>query len=153
MIRKILLIPIIASIVFIFGCKGSSDSCCSITPPSTGTGTDAPVLTSPGSRIAINNDLSFTYAFDKKPALGTAILKIQVFDKSGKQVSDLAITGDSGMPSMKGHHDSGDVAFQKNRKGDYLMPVQIVMPGDWAVRVKIAKDGAHIYTGLIRFDV
>ena len=30
---------------------------------------------------------------------------------------------------MSGAHDSGEVPFKLNRKGDYLLPVNIVMPG------------------------
>jgi hypothetical protein len=57
------------------------------------------------------------------------------------------------MPSMRGAHDSGDVDFKLNKKNDYLLPVNIVMPGDWEVRVTFLKDGKPVFHGGITFDV
>ena len=42
------------------------------------------VLPGEGKKIAIIGDHYFVYEFTKKPALGTIILKVQVFDKNGK---------------------------------------------------------------------
>ena len=95
----------------------------------------------------------FIYEFDKTPKMGTVILKVQLFDKEGKQVSDLDITGRSDMPSMRGAHDSGEVAFKLNKKGDYLMPVSIVMPGGWEVRLTFSRNKAVVFRGRIAFDV
>lgn len=106
-----------------------------------------------GKKCPIGKDYYFTYSFDKKPQLGTSILKIEVFTKDGKKDNSLKIIGDSGMPSMKGHHDSGDVAFQLNKKDDYLLPVNVVMRGDWEVRLTFKKDDKPIYRGSIKFDV
>jgi hypothetical protein len=110
-------------------------------------------LPAAGDKCPIGNDYYFKYSFDKKPQLGTVILKIELFNKDGQQETGLKIIGDSGMPSMKGHHDSGDVAFQLNKKGDYLLPVNVVMPGDWEVRLKFIKGDQVIYRGSIRFDI
>jgi hypothetical protein len=85
--------------------------------------------------------------------MGTAFLKIQVFNKKGEQIKPFTIFGRSDMPSMRGAHDSGDVEFKLNKKNDYLMPVNIVMPGDWEVRVTFLKDGKPVFTGSITFDV
>jgi len=101
----------------------------------------------------IGKDYYFTYSFDKKPQLGTVILKIEVFSKDGNKDTGLSITGNSGMPSMNGHHDSGDLGFKLNKKGDYLLPVNIVMPGGWEVKLIFNKDGQAIYRGGIRFDI
>ncbi len=106
-----------------------------------------------GKTCKIGADYSFVYAFNQKPQLGVSILKIQVKDKDGKQVTSLKITGDSGMPSMRGHHDTGQVEFKLNKKGDYLLPVDVVMPGGWDVRLEFSKDGQVIYRGSINFDV
>jgi len=106
-----------------------------------------------GDKCPIGNDLYFKYSFDKNPQLGTIILKVVVYDKADQQISSLRVVGDSGMPSMKGHHDSGDVAFQLNKKGDYLLPVNIVMPGDWEIKLKFFKDDQVIFRGSIRFDI
>ncbi len=111
------------------------------------------LLPDAGKKCPIGEDYYFIYSFDKKPQLGTIILKVELFDKAGQRVTDLKIIGDSGMPSMKGHHDSGDVEFKLNKKGDYLLPVNIVMPGDWEVKLKFLKGEAIIYRGSIRFDI
>jgi hypothetical protein len=105
------------------------------------------------SKISINENYYFKYKFSQKPAMGTVVLKIQVFDSSNKQSTPFAIFGESGMPSMAGSHDSGMNEFKLNKKNDYLLPVNIVMPGDWEVRIIIKKDSKEIFKGKINFDV
>lgn len=106
-----------------------------------------------GKKVAIGSDYSFVYKFAQKPALGISILKIEVADKDGKKDSSLKITADSGMPSMPGHHDSGEVEFKKNKEGDYVTPVDVVMPGGWAVKLVFRKDDKVLYRGIITFDI
>ena len=107
----------------------------------------------PGKKCPITDDYFFKYEFNEKPRMGMAILKIQVFDKKGNQVVPFLIIGRSDMPSMRGAHDSGDVVFKLNKKNDYLLPVSIVMPGDWEVRVTMKLNGKPVFHGSIRFDV
>ena len=85
--------------------------------------------------------------------MGMSVLIVKLFDKDGRRVSDLAITGRSDMPSMRGAHDSGEVAFKTNRAGDYLLPVNVVMPGDWEVLLTFSRNGIVIFRGRITFDV
>jgi len=106
-----------------------------------------------GKKYEIGNGNYLIYNFSEKPKMGTVILKVQVFDKEGRQITPYLIKGRSDMPSMRGAHDSGDVEFRLNRKNDYLLPVNIVMPGDWEVRVTFVLDGKPIYFGSITFDV
>ena len=106
-----------------------------------------------GDKTRIDKDLYVTYDFNKKPSMGMVIVKVQVFNREGKKITGLAITGDSGMPSMRGAHDSGEMLFKLNKKGDYLLPVNIVMPGDWEIKVKFMKDKKVIFSGKIEFDV
>jgi len=106
-----------------------------------------------GKKCWIGEVYYFIYEFDRTPKMGTAILKIRLFDKDGKQVTDLDITGQSDMPSMRGAHDSGEVAFKLNKKGDYLLPVNIVMPGDWEVRLTFSRTKIVIFRGRLTFDV
>jgi hypothetical protein len=106
-----------------------------------------------GKKCWIGEVNYFTWEFDKTPKMGTAILVVKIYDKDGKRVSDLAITGRSDMPSMRGAHDSGEVAFKTNKAGDYLLPVNIVMPGDWEVRLTFSRNGIVIFRGRIAFDV
>ena len=106
-----------------------------------------------GQKTWIGEDYYFIYEFDKKPQMGTIIMKIQVFTKGGKQDSSMEITGSADMPSMKGAHSSGEQPFKLNKKGDYLLPVNVVMPGDWEVVLNFSKDKKPIYTGSVRFNV
>jgi hypothetical protein len=110
-------------------------------------------LTKSGKKCWIGEVNYFTWEFDKTPKMGTTILIIKLFDREGKRVSDLAITGRSDMPSMRGAHDSGEVAFKTNKAGDYLLPVNVVMPGDWEVRLTFSRDGVVIFRGRFAFDV
>jgi len=106
-----------------------------------------------GKKCWIGEAYYFLYEFDKTPKMGMAILKIQLFDKDGKQVTDLDIIGQSGMPSMKGAHDSGEVAFKLNKRGDYLLPVNVVMPGDWEVLLTFSRTKIVLFRGRLTFDV
>lgn len=107
----------------------------------------------PGKKTPINDDYDFRYEFSEKPKMGTIILKIQVFNKKGKQVVPYLIAGRADMPSMQGAHDSGEVEFKLNKRNDYLLPVNVVMPGDWEIRVVMKLNGLEVYHGVIRFDV
>ncbi len=106
-----------------------------------------------GKKCWIGEVNYFTWEFDKTPKMGTSILIIKLYDKDGTQVSDLAVTGRSDMPSMRGAHDSGEVAFKTNKAGNYLLPVNVVMPGDWEVRLTFSRNGIVIFRGRITFDV
>lgn len=106
-----------------------------------------------GKKCWIGEVNYFTWEFDKTPKMGTAILIVKLYDKDGKRVSDLAVTGRTDMPSMRGAHDSGEVAFKTNKAGDYLLPVGVVMPGDWEVLLTFKRNGIVIFRGRIAFDV
>ena len=106
-----------------------------------------------GKKCWIGEVSYFTWEFDKTPKMGTSILVIKLHDKDGKRISDLAVAGRSDMPSMRGAHDSGEVAFKTNKAGDYLMPVNVVMPGDWEVRLTFSRHGIVIFRGRITFNV
>jgi len=125
----------------------------SVSVPASGS---APVYTrmpGPGKKVMIGNDYYFTYGFDKKPKMGTVIVKVEIFDINGRKDTTLEIKGDAGMPSMKGAHDTGDRPFRISSKGVYLLPVDIVMPGDWEIRLTFLKDGKVIFRGSYAFDV
>ena len=107
----------------------------------------------PGKKCAIDDTYYFKYEFSERPKMGMVILKIQVFDKGNDQVVPFKATGRSDMPSMRGAHDSGDVEFRLNKKNDYLLPVNVVMPGDWEIRVVFSLNEKAVFHGSIRFDV
>ena len=111
------------------------------------------VLAAEGRACALPGGMRFTYRFASRPQLGTVILKVQVFNADGSRSTALALSGRSDMPSMSGAHDSGDKPFQLNRKGDYLLPVDFVMPGDWEVVVSFKKGAQRIYRGKIQLEI
>jgi len=107
----------------------------------------------PGERFAVSDGITGEWEFSQKPQIGMVILKIQLFDKDDKKISSLSVTGDSGMPSMPGSHDTGEVAFKLNKKMNYLLPVNVVMPGDWAVKLVFSEGETILLRAVIRFDV
>lgn len=140
-----------------FAAAQPASSCCGspgLTP--SGPQSQEPVfqdLAKSGKKCWIGEVNYFIWEFDKTPKMGTSILIIKLFDKDGTRVTDLQITGRSDMPSMRGAHDSGEVAFKNNKTGDYLLPVNVVMPGDWEVRLTFSRNGIVIFRGRIAFDV
>src|SRR4051812_45415476 len=77
-----------------------------------------PPIPKPGKKIPIGEGYSFVYGFDKKPKIGTSVLKIEVRDPSGKKDTSLEILGEVDMPSMRGAHSSGRQPFKLSKKGD-----------------------------------
>ena len=112
-----------------------------------------PVVPSAGTKVWVGEEYYFIHEFDKNPALGPLVLKIRLFRKDGTRTGELAIKGSSDMPSMRGAHDTGLKAFHISKKGDYLLPVNIVMPGDWEVKILVYSGETLIFSGRILFDV
>jgi len=112
-----------------------------------------PELPGFGKKCRIDDDFHFTYEFAEKPKMGTAILRVRVIDREGNQSTAFSVLGRSDMPSMAGAHDSGEQEFKLNRRGDYLLPVSIVMPGEWEVKLTIRRGDVVVLRGAFRFDV
>jgi hypothetical protein len=112
-----------------------------------------PPMAKPGKQVSLPNGYYFVYGFDKKPKLGMLVVKVEIFTKEGKKDTSFEVKGDSGMPSMRGAHDMGEQLFTLSKKGDYLLPINIVMPGDWEIRLTFSKEGKVIFRGSHQFDV
>lgn len=112
-----------------------------------------PPMPEPGKKVPIGDGYYILYGFDKRPKLGMAIMKVEIFTKEGKKYTSLEVKGDAGMPSMSGAHETGDKNFSLSQKGDYLLPINIVMPGDWEIRFTVLKDGKPIWRGRYNFNV
>lgn len=110
-------------------------------------------MPAPGKKVPLEGGGYLVYAFNKKPKLGTVILKVEFFNADGNKETSYEVLGDSDMPSMRGAHETGNQPFKVSKKGDYLLPVNIVMPGDWEIRLTVKKDGQIIFRGSHRFDV
>jgi len=109
-------------------------------------------LAGEGKKIALPSGGYFTWQFAQKPKMGTAILKIRAYSKTGEKDASCKISAEYGMPEMRAH-DSGAVNFRLSKKGDYLLPVEIAMPGKWRVTIHIRQSGKEIFSGAIDFDV
>src|SRR3989337_3042677 len=88
-----------------------------------------PLMPGPGKKVLIGKDYYFTYGFDKKPKMGIVIMKVELYARDGKKETSLEVKADVGMPSMRGAHETGDRSFKLSKNGDYLLPIDIVMPG------------------------
>ena len=107
----------------------------------------------PGKKVPMANGFYLIYGFDKRPKLGTVIMKVEIFSPDGKKDTSFEARADAGMPSMRGAHETGDRAFALSKKGDYLLPINIVMPGGWEIRLTVTKEGKTVYQGRYNFDV
>jgi len=110
-------------------------------------------LTQAGQKIAFAAGHYLTFGFDKPPKLGMAIMKVEIFGKDGKRDTSFTVKGDADMPSMRGAHAAGEKAYSLSAKGMYLMPVRLVMPGDWEVTFTIIKNEKTLYRGAYLFDL
>ncbi|MEI6079236.1 MAG: hypothetical protein WCQ53_01170 [bacterium] len=116
-------------------------------------GADYKQLPKPGKKIAIDPNKYFIYGFVQRPKMGSAIMKVEVFSKDGIKDTSLTIKGDVDMPSMRGAHSTGEREFALSAKGTYLLPVELVMPGDWEFRFNFIKNGNSVFRGAYLFDL
>jgi hypothetical protein len=63
------------------------------------------------------------------------------------------VKAEADMPSMRGAHATGDRPFVLSKKGDYLLPINIVMPGDWEIKLTVMRDGKVVARGRYNFNV
>jgi YHS domain-containing protein len=114
---------------------------------------DYRTLPKPGGKIPLGGDHYFTYGFTSPPKLGSAIMKVDIFTSDGTRDATFRVSGDLDMPSMRGAHSTGNRDFAVSAKGFYLLPVRLVMPGDWEMRLMFEKDGASVLSGAYLFDL
>ncbi len=112
-----------------------------------------PPMPDPGKKVPIGDGYYLLYGFDKRPKLGMVIMKVEIFTREGKKDTSMEVKADAGMPSMSGAHETGNKSFSLSQKGDYLLPINIVMPGDWEVRFTVLKDKKPIWRGRYNFNV
>ncbi|MBJ6727411.1 hypothetical protein [Geomesophilobacter sediminis] len=110
-------------------------------------------LPKPGERVTLDAGHYFTYGFDKRPKMGTCIMRVEIFTRDGKRDTSYTVIGDVDMPSMRGAHSTGGQKFSLSNKGVYLLPVNIAMPGDWEVRFTFTKSGKTVLKGIYLFDM
>ncbi len=125
----------------------------SVSAPGAPSPKDFITLGKPGGKIALGAGHYFVYGFTKPAKIGTAIMKVEIFTRDGKRDTSFIVKGDADMPSMRGVHSTGDKDFALSKKGDYLLPIPLVMPGDWEVRLTFLKEGKKVLRGAYLFDL
>ncbi len=124
-----------------------------LAPPATAAPTSLAVFPKPGEKIPLGAGHYFVYGFDQPPKIGTRIMRVEIFTRDGARDTSFAVKGDADMPSMRGAHSTGEKEFALSAKGVYLLPVQLVMPGDWEVRIVFVKSGKTVLRGVYLFDI
>lgn len=114
---------------------------------------DYQLLPKPGEKIPLGTRHYFTYGFAKQPKLGAAIMRVEIFTRDNARDTSFVVKGDADMPSMRGAHSMGDKEFSRSAKGVYLLPVRLVMPGDWEVSFTFIKEGKTVFRGVHLFDL
>ncbi len=110
-------------------------------------------ISKPGEKVTLDADHYFTYGFEKQPKIGMTIMKVEIFTRDGKRDTSFVVKGDADMPSMRGAHTAGDKDFSISAKGVYLLPIRLVMPGDWEIRFTFVKKGKVVFRGAYLFDI
>ena len=123
--------PLIATVILAVVCVGCGSS------PQTG---------------ETGNEYFLKYEWPEKPKVGSYTLKVNLTDKAGKTVENADIAVSYDMPSMRGAHATTEI-MKQNSKGDYLLPIHLVMPGDWEIIISAEKDGVEIAVELILLDI
>jgi hypothetical protein len=141
---------VMASVPLLTGCGRTENK--SILPAASTHSLEPIPLSGEGRHNPLPAGGYFTWRFDQKPQIGGLIVILQAYSQDGRKESPYEISGEYGMPGMRAH-DSGPVPFQMNQKGDYLLPVEIAMPGAWQITLRIKRDGKQILVGKISFEV
>ena len=110
-------------------------------------------LPKPGAKVPLGKDHYFIFGFTQSPKLGNAVMRVEIFTLDGKRDRSFTVFGDADMPSMRGAHSSGRKPFALSNKGAFLLPVQLVMPGDWEIRFTFEKNGETVSRGVYLFDL
>ncbi len=145
-LASMLLLPIVAQ-----HC-GSCPSGMNAATVSTDANTPSLVLKA-GKTAWIDSDHYVVYSWDKSPKIGNRILMVKVFNKNKQVVTNLNVTANAYMPSMKGSHDTGHVAMKLNKKNQYAIPVNFMMLGKWEIELKFARNAKSLGTALVRATI
>jgi hypothetical protein len=113
------------------------------------------VVTLPGygKKAWLDKDTYMVYTFAKKVKMGANTLKVNIFNRDKKLVTNYQVLVSYDMPSMKGMHATKDQPMQINTKGTYLLPLNFVMPGVWQVDLQFMMDKKTISKGSFTLKV
>ncbi|PKN74312.1 MAG: hypothetical protein CVU49_08815 [Candidatus Cloacimonetes bacterium HGW-Cloacimonetes-2] len=106
-----------------------------------------------GAAHWINENYYISYEWNKTPRIGNRILLIRAFDKNRRPVTNLRLSANAYMPSMRGAHDTGDKPMQLNRSNRYAIPVNFMMLGDWEIEIKVNSGNSPLGKAYIRLNI
>ena len=98
------------------------------------------------SDTAISDDGEYIlkYEWPEKPKMGTYTLKANFVDKAGNTVEDVDIIVNYSMPTCGTHSKPKIETMKQNDRGDYLLPMNFVMRGDWEIILSAQKNEQEI---------
>lgn len=99
---------------------------------------------------SINDDYYVTYSWASRPRIGQNVLIVKLLDENRNQVQDLEISAVSSMPEMSCCPDSEEQFMRLNRNGDYLLPINFTMLGDWEVILSFWQDEEFVTNARIK---
>lgn len=111
------------------------------------------VLTRAGRKYQINQNLFIKFNWNQRPRIGNRILSVELLDSNNNKLTNLNVTANAYMPSMRGAHDTGDRPMQLNRNQRYSIPVHFMMLGDWEIEIKIRRGNALLGNAVVRLDI
>jgi len=145
-IASLVLLPILG--VHCGNCPGASTA----EAKSTSGSSKAPVL-QPKKSLAIYDNHTVSFKWDKSPKIGTHILYVTVKDKKDRVSDDFSVTANAYMPSMRGAHDTGNKPMKLNKQKQYAIPVYFMMLGDWEIELQFSKGGQVRNTAVIKLSI
>ena len=92
------------------------------------------------------------HEWPEKPKVGSYTLKVNLVDKSGKSVEGVEVAVKHDMPKMR-CNSGGSGVMKQNNKGDYLLPINFAMRGDWRIVISARKEGIEIATKTILLNI
>jgi hypothetical protein len=144
------LLVVFASMTIVFGAWAAPPNA---SPSASSEAVAFQALPKAGEKVVLDGNTYFVFSFTQPPKLGTAIMRVEVFHRDGQRDTTYIVKGDVDMPSMRGAHTMGDKPFALSAKGQYLLPVPLVMPGDWEFRFTFEKSGKTVFRGAYLFDL
>jgi nitrogen fixation protein FixH len=92
--------------------------------------------------VSANGEYILTYEWPQKPKMGAYTLKANLVDKTGNPVEGVDIIVNYDMPTCGSHAKTE--TMKRNDKGDYLLPINFVMRGEWEIVLSAQKDEQEI---------
>jgi hypothetical protein len=145
--------PLLKTLILATVLSGLPGPCLVGAAPAQGAADPYPRLPKPGAKVPLDADTYFIYGFTSQPKLGTVVMKVEIFRRDGQRDTAYTVKGDVDMPSMRGAHSTGPKPFALSKKGAYLLPAPLVMPGDWELRFTFEKNGKTVLQGAYLFEL